>query len=140
MRFLLTNLLFEPVIASSTIGRYIDELIDPFSEFHSDEHKTVDVFGTNRAHIIKTHMSYRRGMPLRERTIGAIYVMRNPLDVAVSIGRYSTAETEKTISDFELRHDPRDAVVRWGVPAQPCFQLDGISPNRAFDSRIPCEV
>jgi hypothetical protein len=85
MRFLLTNLLFEPVEESNMIGEYIDEIIDPLYNLRQSSNRETTIFSNKPAHILKTHMPFSLSMPLIEKTIGAIYVLRNPLDIAVSL-------------------------------------------------------
>lgn len=100
VRFLLTSLLFEPVRESRTISRYIDEAIDPFSSERQTERRKLSLFGSKPAHILKTHMPFSVSMPLRENTIGAIYILRNPLDVAVSLCKFRSSQSEESLDRF----------------------------------------
>ncbi|MDA9981498.1 sulfotransferase domain-containing protein [Gammaproteobacteria bacterium] len=85
MRFLLTNLLFDRVEESSLVAEYIDEIIDPLYVSRRPGTRDITVFGSESAHIMKTHMPFNLSLPLRDKTVGAIYILRNPLDIAVSL-------------------------------------------------------
>ena len=43
----------------------------------------------DRSLVVKTHLKYFDKMPLREDTVGVVYILRNPLDVIVSALNYS---------------------------------------------------
>lgn len=87
MRFLLSNLLYEPVEISAKVGDYIPEIIDPVIA-KEPKHKDHNIdFNGQTAQIFKSHLPYSHAMPLRQRTLGAIYVIRNPLDIALSLSR-----------------------------------------------------
>lgn len=89
MRFLLTNLLFDRVEKSSDISLYIPDIYIP-----EELEKTLrfgkgifNAFNGKKVLIVKSHLPFQRDMILRERTAGAIYILRNPIDVAVSAAR-----------------------------------------------------
>ena len=46
-------------------------------------------FRGDRSLMVKTHVKYFDKMPLREDTVGVVYIVRNPLDVVVSTLNYS---------------------------------------------------
>lgn len=75
LRFLLGHLLVERIESSA-------QLLDLIPDVHR---------GISGAHLygpattlIKTHWAWTPGLPLREDTVGVLYILRNPLDVLVS--------------------------------------------------------
>ena len=100
MRFLLTNLLFETVHESKQISEYIDDIIDPFCSALPSRNRTIQVLGSKSAHVMKTHIPFTLSMPLKEQTIGAIYVLRNPLDIAVSLRKFRGNNTSEFLNYF----------------------------------------
>lgn len=79
LRFLIANLLISPVESSAELNNLIPGIHRGVRADH--------LFG-NRTTFIKTHWAWRQDLPLREDVIGAIYIVRNPLDVAVSSATY----------------------------------------------------
>jgi hypothetical protein len=75
VRFLLTNLLhgrFEESQRIHEVTPVLERGIDPRQ------------LRTDRKNFIKTHIAYTPALPLHEATVGAIYILRNPLDVLAS--------------------------------------------------------
>lgn len=89
LRFLIANLLIRPVESSA-------ELNEVFPAIHRGV-RAEHLFGP-RTTFIKTHWAWRPDLPLREDVIGAIYIMRNPLDVAVSNANYRLRGDERAAS------------------------------------------
>ncbi len=79
LRFLLANLIIKPIDSSAEL----DNLIPGIHRGVRADH----LIG-QRTTFIKTHWAWRPDLPLREDVIGAIYIVRNPLDVAVSNANY----------------------------------------------------
>ena len=100
MRFLLTNMLFEAVPESTTIAQYIDEFIDPLYGIRESKDRSITLFGSDHAHIIKTHIPFSPSMPVKEKTIGAIYILRNPLDIVVSLRKFHSHESDEYVNQF----------------------------------------
>ena len=80
VRFLIGNLLLRKVENSAQVMQQIPDIHDGISGAH--------LFG-KRTTLIKTHWKFWTGLPLREDTIGAIYLMRNPVDVMESNQNYA---------------------------------------------------
>ncbi len=80
VRFLLATLVRGQIKSSLEVSRQIPDIHDSISGEH--------LFG-RRTTVIKTHWKFRTGMPLREDTIGAIYLLRNPVDVLESNQNYA---------------------------------------------------
>lgn len=100
MRFLLTNLLFEPIEHSSSIAGFIDEVIDPLYARSRATQREIRFRGSKPAHIMKTHLPFSYSMPMKDKTAGAIYVVRNPLDVAVSLRKFCPQDPDSVTRDF----------------------------------------
>jgi hypothetical protein len=79
LRFLIANLLIRPVDSSAELNRVLPAIHRGVNAEH--------LFGP-RTTFIKTHWAWRPDLPLREDVVGAIYILRNPLDVAVSNANY----------------------------------------------------
>ena len=103
VRFLLTNLLFEEVNKSRIIADYIDEIVDPLYPVSRPTDRSVTVFGSKSVNIVKTHLPFCESMPLRDQTAGAIYILRNPLDVAVSLWKRRIVDSENALNSFLTR-------------------------------------
>jgi|SRR5215831_17903519 len=80
VRFLLANLVLRKVDTSAQVMQQIPDIHDGVAAAH--------LFG-KRTTLIKTHWKYWTGLPLREDTIGAIYLIRNPIDVLESNQNYA---------------------------------------------------
>src|SRR5262245_64756041 len=79
VRFLLANLMVGDVTASEQVKIQIPDIHEGITGQH--------LFGGHTT-IIKTHWKFWTGFPLREDTIGAIYVLRHPIDVLESNQNY----------------------------------------------------
>src|SRR4029453_3680957 len=79
-RFLIANLLLRKVENSAQVMQQVPDIHDGVSGAH--------LFG-KRTTLIKTHWKFWTGLPLREDTIGAIYLIRNPIDVMESNQNYA---------------------------------------------------
>lgn len=79
IRFLLANLLGGPYDNSARIDQLIPDL-----------HTGITALQMRRpgTPLVKTHWVWRPDLPLREDVIGAIYLLRNPLDVIASVANY----------------------------------------------------
>jgi hypothetical protein len=108
VRFMACNLLFGRQESASTISVLAPDIHEMGSGFRESSH----------AGLVKTHFAYSAGMPLADRTAGAIYVVRRPEDVLVSNFYYtlrsagaddqSRAAFDQYVEDFLLnRGDPR---------------------------------
>ena len=80
VRFLIANLLLKKVENSRQVMQQVPDIHDGVSGAH--------LFG-KRTTLIKTHWKFWTGLPLREDTIGAIYLIRNPIDVMESNQNYA---------------------------------------------------
>jgi hypothetical protein len=102
MRFLLANLLYGPVSSSA----HLQELVP-------DIHRGLlgaQIYGARKT-LIKTHWRFTPDLPLREDTMGAIVILRHPIDVLLSNLNYvilrsdfaAELRDEKTLLAFERR-------------------------------------
>lgn len=80
VRFLIANLLLKKVETSQQVMQQVPDIHDGISGAH--------MFG-KRTTLIKTHWKFWTGIPLREDTIGAIYLIRDPVDVMESNQNYA---------------------------------------------------
>lgn len=80
VRFLLADLLYGAAVTSAEVERRIPDIGRGVAAEH--------LYGRRRT-LIKTHWKYHAGLPLREDTVGVIYIVRNPLDVMVSALNYA---------------------------------------------------
>jgi hypothetical protein len=80
VRFLLANLLLGKVENSAQVARQIPDIHDGIAGSH--------LFGKQTT-LIKTHWKFWTGLPLREDTIGVVYLLRNPIDVLESNQNYA---------------------------------------------------
>jgi hypothetical protein len=108
VRFMACNLLF---------GR--QESANSVSALAPDIHETAPaLLAGSHSGLVKTHFACAPGLPMLERTAGAIYIIRNPADVLVSNYFYSLRRTVGTSTnqpDFDRyfeqfvskRGDPR---------------------------------
>ena len=80
VRFLFANLVLGKVESSDAVHRLVPD-------FHVGINW--QALRGNRRLVLKTHLKYFDKIPLREDTIGVVYVVRNPLDVIVSALNYS---------------------------------------------------
>jgi hypothetical protein len=80
VRFLIANLLLRKVESSAQVMQQVPDIHDGVSAAH--------LFG-KRTTLIKTHWKFWTGLPLREDTIGAIYLIRHPLEVMESNQNYA---------------------------------------------------
>src|SRR6185436_3850476 len=75
VRFLLARLIRGEIKSSQNVAVQIPDVHDGIHGVHLIGKRTT---------IIKTHWKFTTGMPLREDTIGAVYIVRNPIDVMES--------------------------------------------------------
>jgi hypothetical protein len=80
VRFLIANLLLKKVENSQQVMQQVPDIHDGIAGAH--------LFG-KRTTLIKTHWKYWTGLPLREDTIGAIYLIRHPVEVMESNQNYA---------------------------------------------------
>lgn len=103
MRFLLANLLYGQVQSSVALNKLIPDI-----------HRAVaggQLHGKRKL-LMKTHWSFDPGLPLREDTIGAIYIVRHPIDVLASnLDYYLVRSREFTALDSEEAR--RETTRRW---------------------------
>jgi len=96
-RFLLTQLLFKKLANSNEIHRYIPEVdsvgeVENALEFGGG---VFEAFNGEKVIIVKSRYPYSQRMPLISCTAGAIYILRNPLDVTASIAQFRTVMSTK---------------------------------------------
>jgi hypothetical protein len=102
MRFLLANLLYGPVASTA----HLQELVP-------DIHRGLvgaQIYGARKT-LIKTHWRFTPDLPLREDTMGAIAIIRHPIDVLLSNLNYvilrsnfaAELRDEKTLLAFQQR-------------------------------------
>ena len=105
VRFLACNLLYGRQDSAAALAVLVPDV-------HESAPAIAD---STAAMLVKTHYAFCAGMPLRERTAAAIYVVRDPADVLVSNFHYiqrSTAIAGAAFDDYVdsfIRHrgDPR---------------------------------
>ncbi len=121
VRFMLGNLVFGRAASSGEIGNQVPDIHERIRGEH--------LFGRHLL-IVKTHWKYWTGLPLREDTVGVIYVLRHPVDVLESCQNFGmlrsgrlrqtkTAEELRAISDQWVD----DFIAHGGYPK---FQESGI--------------
>jgi hypothetical protein len=97
VRFLLTNLLHGRFEESQLIHE-----VTPVLERVLSPHQ----LRTDRKNFVKTHIAYTPDLPFHEATVGAIYIVRNPLDVLASNLNYFFLT-----SNFDTADDTRIAAI-----------------------------
>ncbi|HET7852810.1 MAG TPA: sulfotransferase domain-containing protein [Methyloceanibacter sp.] len=80
LRFMIANLVAGKVSSSSEVVRQVPDVHEGINGQH--------LFG-NHTVVVKTHWKYWSGIPLREDMIGAIYIIRHPIDVLESNLNYA---------------------------------------------------
>lgn len=75
VRFLIANLLYKRITASSELQSFVPDV---------HEGSGVDHLYGGKTTYVKTHWKYDAQLPLRQDTVGAIYIIRHPLQVVVS--------------------------------------------------------
>jgi len=80
LRFLLAGLLLRKIESSAQVARQIPDIHDGIAGAH--------LFGKQTT-LIKTHWKFWTGLPLREDTIGVLYLLRHPVDVLESNQNYA---------------------------------------------------
>ena len=80
VRFIVANLICGNIESSDVVHRLVPDFHTGISWQH---------LMRNGGLLLKTHLKYFKEMPLREDTIGVVYILRNPLDVIVSALNYS---------------------------------------------------
>jgi len=103
VRFLLANLLYGPVPSSTELNRVIPDI-----------HRTISggQLHGNRKLLIKTHWRFDPWLPLREDTVGVIYVVRHPIDVLASNLDYQVVRSPHLFTQA-TETERREAVRRW---------------------------
>ncbi|MDX1421609.1 MAG: FkbM family methyltransferase [Kiloniellales bacterium] len=105
LRFIISHLVYENVRTSDDVRRLVPDIHHGIKS--SDLIKKRNVF-------IKSHLKYFDGMPLREDTMGAIYIVRNPLDMIASAINYFDIRNSKDLSEDsdEQRRDRRQSIIK----------------------------
>jgi len=103
MRFLLANLLYGPLKNSAELDKKIPAIHRGINGKH--------LFG-NQKLLVKTHWSYSPTLPLREDTIGVIYLLRHPIDVLASNLQYYLIRSP-AFEALATEATRREAVLRW---------------------------
>jgi hypothetical protein len=80
VRFLIANLIVGKAADSGLLTRQIPDIGESISGHYLLGRKTT---------IVKTHWKFTTELPLREDTIGVIYILRNPIDVLESNQNYA---------------------------------------------------
>lgn len=76
VRYFLTTLLFGPLEHSKQIEQVVPDIHARITAAHW--------FQPHQLFFLKTHWHYHAKMPLREDTVGVIYIVRHPLDILCS--------------------------------------------------------
>jgi len=103
VRFLLANLLYRPVASSAELNALIPDI-----------HRGIlggQLYG-NRKLLIKTHWRHDDALPLREDTIGVIYILRHPIDVLVSNLEYQSTRNPRLLPQGS-EAERKAAAKRW---------------------------
>ena len=121
LRFLLTNLLSKEVEASREIDQFIPEI--PMLD------EIFRPLPTDRDLIVKTHLPLSRALISGRPVVGAIYLVRNPFDVTVSLANFYLRGTQGIKSKGEeeiekVRQSYLDHMLDWGAP-HACYR-DGV--------------
>jgi len=90
LRFLLTSVLTGRVTSSAQVARQVPDIHDGVAAHH--------LYGKG-ATIVKTHWKYWPEIPLREDTVGAIYILRHPIEVLESNLNYAFMRSGNLRSD-----------------------------------------
>ena len=121
VRFMLGNLWLGRAASSAEIGNQVPDIHYGLNGQH--------LFGQHLL-VIKTHWKYWTGLPMREDTIGAIYVLRHPVDVLEScqnFGMLRSGGLRQSNAPEELRKISDqwvdDFIAHGGYPK---FQQSGI--------------
>jgi len=115
VRFIIANLLSADVRTSADVYRLIPDIHKGITSSHLIGEHTI---------LIKSHLKYFDRMPLREDTIGAVYIVRHPLDVIASAINYFAIRDSETYSQAseDERHEIRQSFIREflekGAPAR----------------------
>lgn len=75
VRFLVANLFYRPITESAALQALVPDIHVGVNAGH--------LRGDN-TRFIKTHWKYHQKMPLREDTVGVVYIVRHPMQVIVS--------------------------------------------------------
>ncbi len=105
VRFIIAHLVYQNIVTSDDVHRLIPDIHKGITSFHLIGERNI---------FIKSHLKYFDGMPLREDTIGAIYIVRNPLDMIASAINYFAIRDVKTLSEVsdEQQNTIRQSVIR----------------------------
>lgn len=79
LRVLLANVLYSDIASSDQVAELVPNIHHGITGNHLMQRRAV---------IIKTHWLYGPGIPLKGETVGAIYAVRNPVDVMASALRH----------------------------------------------------
>jgi hypothetical protein len=79
LRVLLANALYGQIVSSEQVALLVPNIHTGITGNHLMQRGAV---------VIKTHWPYDDGIPLKSETVGAIYLVRNPIDVMASSMRH----------------------------------------------------
>lgn len=104
VRFLIAHLVSEKIESSGDVYRLIPDIHKGLTSSH--------LLGPGHI-FIKSHLKYFDEMPLREDTVGVIYIVRNPLDVIASAINYLPLRDSHVYSDAdeEQRQRARQSIL-----------------------------
>jgi len=105
VRFIIAHLVYQNVKTSGDVQRLIPDIHKGITSSHLIGRRNI---------FIKSHLKFFDGMPLREDTIGAIYIVRNPLDMIASAINYFAIRDSEALSDLDevQRHEIRQSFIR----------------------------
>lgn len=103
VRFLLANLMLGNVTASRQVATQVPDIHEGINGQH--------LFGSHTT-IVKTHWKYWTGLPLREDTIGVVYLLRNPIDVLESNQNYALMRSGK-LREQATQREVAQLAERW---------------------------
>lgn len=92
LRFQLASLVSGPITQSAELAKTIPDIHEGIRADHLIR---------NSALMIKTHWAYRDDLPLREDSIGAVYIVRHPLDVLASNLNYHLLRLGKAVTEMD---------------------------------------
>jgi hypothetical protein len=103
VRFMLANLLYGPVPSSAALNELIPDIHRGIAGIH---------LHGNRKTLVKTHWQFDPWLPLREDTLGVIYLVRNPVDVLASNLNYYLVRNGK-LAALPTEAARREEMGRW---------------------------
>jgi aryl sulfotransferase len=110
LRFLIGNLIGGAIESSAQLLALIPDIHRSIGAHH--------LHGP-RSTLIKTHWAYHAHLPLREDTVGAIYIMRHPIEVLSSNLRFfvrNQSDSDNGVNDSRARKWVRDYIEHGGAP------------------------